>query len=136
MKNKISLILTFFTIVFGGGFLFPVNATAVDVLSPACNNPNAVERPKICDDNQSGASDSDNPIVGPNGIVTKAVQILTIVMGIAAVIVIIISGIKFVTSGGNSENIDKAKKGLTYAVVGLLIAIFAQAIVSFVLHKL
>lgn len=135
MRKILLLIFLPLIMTTGSLVLLPSGALAVDVIDPACNNQNATERPKICDDNQTGASDDNNPIFGPDGLITKAVQIITIITGIAAVVVMIISGFNIISSGGNPENVAKARRGLIYALAGLIIAALAQIIVSFVLNK-
>lgn len=92
------------------------------------------ELPAVCKDDAS--TSTSNPLTGRDGVVTKAVQIFAIVVGIAAVIVIILSGLRFVLSSGDAANITNAKNGLLYAIVGLVIAAFAQAIVSLVLSNI
>lgn len=62
-------------------------------------------------------------------------DILSIVIGAAAVIVILLSGFKYITSAGDSGKITSAKQTLIYAVVGLVIAALAQVIVNFVLQE-
>lgn len=52
--------------------------------------------------------------------------------GVIAVIMIIYGGIQYVTSTGNPQATSKAKSTLIYSVVGLLIVIFAAAIVNVV----
>ena len=138
MIKRLLLLLTLPLIMSTSAVLMlPAPAMAVDVISTVCENPDIkpTERPKVCDDNQSGASDDNNPIFGPDGLITKAVQIITIITGIAAVVVAIISGFNIISSGGNPENVAKARRGLIYAVTGLIIAALAQIIVSFVLNK-
>ncbi|HSW37455.1 MAG TPA: hypothetical protein VLG37_03750 [Candidatus Saccharimonadales bacterium] len=68
-------------------------------------------------------------------VVSAAVQILSIVIGITAVIVIVASGFKYITSGGDAGKVKGAKDTLIYALVGLAVAAFAQFIVHFVLNK-
>ncbi len=41
--------------------------------------------------------------------------------GIVALILIIFSGIKFISSKGDQNEIDSAKKTLTYAIIGLIV---------------
>ena len=62
------------------------------------------------------------------------INVLFWTIGIAAVIVIIYSGILYIISAGNSNTVQKAKTTLTYAVVGLIVAILSYAIVSFVVN--
>jgi uncharacterized membrane protein YjfL (UPF0719 family) len=52
------------------------------------------------------------------------------------VVVIIVAGIMFTTSGGNADSVKKAKSMLLYAVIGIVVSILAYAIVNFVLAKL
>lgn len=61
------------------------------------------------------------------------VNVLLFVLGAIAVIVIVISGIKYATSDGDSGKVTSAKNTILYAVVGLVVAILAYAIVNFVL---
>ena len=67
---------------------------------------------------------------------TKVVQILAYITGVAAVIVIVISGLRYITSGGDSAGVQNAKNGIIYAVIGLIVALFAQTIVTFVLKRI
>lgn len=68
-------------------------------------------------------------------IVTLVVNIFSIVVGIVAVIMIVVGGFKYITSGGDSGNITSAKNTIVYAVIGLVIVALAQFIVKFVLDK-
>lgn len=77
-----------------------------------------------------------NPLLGPDGIITKIAQILVIVVGIVSVIVIIVGGFKYIISMGDPSALKSARDTIIYAVVGLVIAVVAQSIVSFVLRKL
>lgn len=61
------------------------------------------------------------------------VNILLFVLGAIAVIMIIIGGIRYSTSGGDAGSIKGAKDTILYAVIGLVVAILAYAIVNFVL---
>ena len=55
---------------------------------------------------------------------------------ILAVIVIVYSGIKWMTAGGNEEDVGKAKKLIAQAVIGLAIVMAAYAITAFVFEGL
>jgi len=58
------------------------------------------------------------------------------VVGILAVVMVIIGGVQYTTSGGDSAAVTKAKNTILYGIVGLVIAILAYAIVNFVVGKL
>ena len=57
------------------------------------------------------------------------------VVGIAAVVMIIIGGLRYVTSNGDSGQVGNAKNTILYAVVGLVVVALAQVIVRFVVAK-
>ena len=68
----------------------------------------------------------------PGGIISI---VLPLILGIAAfitVIVIILSGIQFITSGGNPEAAAAARGRLTFALIGLVLIILAFAILQIV----
>lgn len=79
---------------------------------------------------------NENPLVGPKGILTKVVEIIIIITGVASIVVIMIGGFKYMTSTGDPNKTKSAKDTILYAVIGLVIAVMAQGIVSFVLNKL
>ena len=69
------------------------------------------------------------------GIARTVINIFSMIVGIAAVVMIIYGGFRYVTSGGASDKVGNAKNTLVYAIVGLIIVALAQAIVHFVLSQ-
>lgn len=57
------------------------------------------------------------------------------IIGIIAVIMIIIGGLRYVLSGGDSSSTKGAKDTILYAVVGLVVAMLSFSIVNFVLGR-
>lgn len=66
-------------------------------------------------------------------IASTAVSILSYVIGLAAIIMLLVSAYKYISSGGDSNKVTSAKKTLIYVVVGLLVAALSQFIVNTVL---
>lgn len=64
-------------------------------------------------------------------IAKQITEILIFIIGAVSVIMIVIGAFKFVTSGGSAEQVKSAKNTILYAVVGLVIAVFAYAIVAY-----
>jgi type IV secretory pathway VirB2 component (pilin) len=61
---------------------------------------------------------------------------LTIVYGLAgtvAVIIIIVAGFMYTTSGGDSSRIKKAKDAILYSLIGLILVALAFVITQFVI---
>lgn len=88
----------------------------------------------VCKDAKNGQK--GNPLYGPDGIITIIVKLLSIVVGVGAVIGIIVAGIRFITSGSNPQDANNARELVIYSVVGLLVAAFAQIIIRAVLYKI
>jgi hypothetical protein len=123
-------------------FLLAVPSThtaAVDVGDSICSEEIPEDRrPAICADlAQSDNPDDDvNPLYGPDGVITRAVNGLSIVLGVTAVIIIIIAGIRMTLSTGDPAKIKQSRDAVIYAAVGLVVAVLAQAIVRFVLNRI
>ena len=109
---------------------------AADVFKDVCTQrPNST----VCKDKkpEDGVSQEDqNPLFGKNGVITKIVNLITIIVGIAAVITIIYAGIKFITSGSNPQEVTVAREMIIYAIVAVVIAAIAQAIVQLFINRL
>jgi len=96
----------------------PVGAAAA--LDGVCaNNPDS----KVCQ-NKDNSTD---------GFVKSLVNTLLFVVGSISVVMIIIGGILYAVSGGDSGSVSKAKNTITYSVVGLVVSFLAYAIINWVL---
>lgn len=71
-----------------------------------------------------------------NKINNNVIDTLFTVAGAIAVIIIIVGGIRYITSTGDSARIKAAKDTILYAVIGLVVVILARAIVAYVLGAL
>lgn len=70
-----------------------------------------------------------------NKLIKTIINIFSLIVGIVAVIMIIIGGLRYITSGGDSGNVSSAKNTIIYALIGLVVVALAQFIVQFVLDK-
>lgn len=104
-------------------------AGADDVFAKVCEDPEAKSKSPAC---QTTTTD---PISGPNGIIIRAARIVALVTGVVAVIIIVIGGFTYVTSGGESNKITAAKNMIVYAAIGLVVVALAQAIVAFIISR-
>lgn len=101
------------------GFVQPVYA--------ACGSSTAAQQVSQGIDETSNASCDSS---GVQNAISEAVNILSLVAGAAAIIAIIFSGFKYITSGGDTGKVANAKNTLIYAVIGIAVAILAQVIVN------
>jgi len=83
-----------------------------------------------CDPN-GGLNSNSSTAVGT--LAQTIVNIFSVVVGAASIIMIIYSGFRYITSGGSSERIGNAKTTLIYAIIGLVVVALAQILVHFVL---
>ena len=65
--------------------------------------------------------------------ITKIIKTLATFVGGLSVLMIIISGIMYMSSGGDSGRVDTAKNMLIYSIVGLVVALLAWVIVNSVI---
>jgi len=73
-----------------------------------------------------------NSLDGVSKLLNNAVTILLGFVGVLSVIFIIVGGIQYITSAGNSGGTEKAKKTITYAVGGLILALSTGAIIALI----
>jgi len=71
-----------------------------------------------------------------NDIIHTIVNLLSAIVGVVAVLMIIVGGFRYITSGGNDTSVTSAKNTILYAIIGLVVVALAQLIVRFTLSKL
>ena len=78
-------------------------------------------------------------VLGGGDVRTTAARIINVALGflgIIAVVIVLIGGFKYMTSGGNDEKTGEAKKLIASGIIGLAIILSAWAITSFVISNL
>ena len=83
--------------------------------------------------NSARGADQAIDLFGSAGIFTTITNVMLFIVGAISVIMVVIGGLRYVVSGGNSSNVTTAKNTILYAVVGLIIAIMAYAVINFVI---
>lgn len=136
MKNVIKKSLQALLIV--PALALGVTAAANIVSSPVAN---AAE----CTSDASGGlgggagcaqgKDQQSDLFGESGIFKTITNVLLFIIGAISVIMLIIGGIRYVVSGGDSGAVTSAKNTILYAIVGIVVAILAYALVNFVISS-
>lgn len=106
-------------------------AGAITVV-PNCGLNSQGGTPAVCNDLSSGKS-GQNPVVT---VIKVAIDILSFVVGVAAVIGIVVNGLRMATANGDPGSIARARTGVIYSLIGVMVVIVGQTIVVFVLDKL
>ena len=107
------------------------SAQEVDIQGNLCQGGGNVQ----LGDDGSCADATGGSEEGLNALIRNIVNIFSIIVGIVAVVMIIVGGFRYITSGGDSGNVTGAKNTILYAIVGLIIVALSQFIVRFVLSK-
>lgn len=126
IKKTLLTLIAAMTLMFSYGFVQDVSAAPKD---EACKALEAIG--ETCADTGDGSGQSRIAELA-----TDVINILSWIVGIAAVIMIIIGGFRYLTSAGDPGNTAAARNTIIYAIVGLVIVAFSQAIVAFVLSRL
>ena len=91
---------------------------------------------------QTGSIAPLNPIDNLPGdtdlasLLTKIINYFLGLVGLIAVLMLIIGGIRYVTSGGNEQTVEKAKSTILYAIIGIVIVVLSYAIVFTITNAL
>lgn len=108
------------TIGMGGALLAPT-ASAIEVFDQCDNN------------TQSTVCKSRNDNAG--SMIRTVINTALYVLGMVAVLMIVIGGIRYTVSNGDASAIKGAKNTILYSVIGLIVAILSYTIVNFVVAR-
>lgn len=117
-------------------FSFAAVPVAVKAVEPQCD---------ITDTTKVGLSDgaacakgtgTASNLAGQGGIFQTVVNILLFLVGAVAVIMLVIGGLRYVTSNGDQNAVTGAKNTIMYAIIGIIVAFLAYAAVGFVISQL
>lgn len=113
---------------FAGLLLVPVLALGVTVIAGSGDVSAQINNGLNAANPGSGPTN----LTGTDGVFKTVVNVLLFIIGAISVIMLIYGGIRYTTSGGNANSVTAAKNTIMYAIIGLIVAIFAYAIVNWV----
>ena len=118
--------------IFATTFL-PLSALAADAADATCDPTSGnISAGAQC----SKANSNADSLFGPTGIFKTIANIMIFLVGAIAVIMLILGGLQYVISNGDSKRVESAKNTILYAIIGIVVAILAFAAVSFVTGSL
>jgi hypothetical protein len=85
--------------------------------------------------NAAKGVDQVSNLFGAEGTFRTITNVLLFLIGAISVIMLIIGGLRYVVSGGDSTAVQNAKNTILYAIVGVIVSILAYAAVSFVISS-
>ncbi len=69
-------------------------------------------------------------------VIVRVINTLLTFLGLISVVLILTGGFKWMTSMGNKDKIDEAKKLIKNSIIGLAVILFSYAITNFVITGL
>lgn len=78
------------------------------------------------------SEDQPEKLFGDGGVFQQITTVMLFLVGAISVIMLIIGGIRYVVSGGDSTAVQNAKNTILYAIVGIVVSLLAFAVVNFV----
>ena len=124
-KHLVKVLLA--AVMLGAGLL----TAPVLAIDPFCTNKDAMGEEAW---KAAGCNNTATDQVGSTAV--NIIKVAIGVLGIVAVIVIIIGGVSYMTSAGDSSKAKKARDTILYASIGLIIAALSFAMTDFVVGLL
>jgi hypothetical protein len=130
LQNVLRSILVVPMLTLAVNFALPVGSVLADDGDTSCSTTTL--------DATSGANcakgkGTQTNLFGSGGVFSTITNVLLFLIGAVSVIMLIIGGIRYTISGGDSSAVTAAKNTILYAIVGIVVALLAYAIVNFVL---
>ena len=108
--------------------------TSQPVFADCISDPTSAGCPCALNSSSAACKDLSKPD-GLSNILKNATNIVLFIAGALAVIMIIYGGIRYITAHGDEKQVKVAKDTIVYSVAGLIIAILAYALVTFIFDR-
>ena len=140
LGKKFALILQALVLAFGFG-AFSVAAMAITSGTASAAAANCTGGPDSADPLAAGAgcaqaNGTSSNLFAQGGVFQTIANTLIFLVGAVAVIFLIIGGLRYVISNGDSKAVEGAKNTILYAIIGIVVAVISFALVSFVITAL
>jgi hypothetical protein len=137
IAKKIAASVQALVLMFGfGAFSMAVAAPALSGTALAGANCDVGTDPLGNGANCSKPDGAKENLFGTGGVFQLVANTLIFLVGALAVLFLIIGGLRYVVSNGDPKSVEGAKNTITYAIIGIVVAILAFAAVQFVIQSL
>ena len=120
LKRLIGVFLIFVSLFFLSGLISPQVKAQTEEWSGVCVGPQ-----------DNGAGDVAT-IQGLECLIANIFTVFITLLGLAGFVMFLVAGVRWLTSGGNSKGIETAKNTMTFAVVGLVVALSAFIVINLI----
>lgn len=131
LKNKFGGLLAVPALMLGLAFMTATPAHAAPTCEDYTNDSTIIDATECAKGNSQPTS-----LFSAGGVFEVVTNVLLFLIGAIAVIMLVIGGIRYTVSGGDSKAVESAKNTILYAIVGIIVALLAFAIVKFVTQSL
>ncbi len=127
IKQKLLSLLAV-PVLMAGFVAVPAFAATTDLsLSNGANSAQGTDQSPCLFGTEGVACDGKTPVF------KTITNVLLFVIGAVSVIMLVIGGIRYTVSAGDSSAVTGAKNTILYAIVGIVVALLAYAVVNFVI---
>lgn len=127
MIKKLKTLILSLTIL--GTTMTGAALAGIDVFDP-CADPAAGDS-TVC-----ANTDTGNVLTGQDSILRNGLRIFVFIVGFASIVMVMVGGLKYVTSRGDPQALASSRQTIIYALVGLVIALAAEGIIRFVIDRI
>lgn len=141
LGRKLALTTQALVLAFGFG-AFSVALTAVTssgtalAAAAACTGGPDAADPIAAGASCAQANGTSSNLFAQGGVFQTVANTLIFLVGAVAVIFLIIGGLRYVISNGDSKAVEAAKNTILYAIIGIVVAVISFALVSFVITSI
>lgn len=79
---------------------------------------------------------STNPLSGDGSLLSKATNIVSLVAGIVAVVMLMFNGVKMMLSSGDTAKFTQSRTNIIWISVGIVVIILARTIIRLILERI
>lgn len=126
MKKYLKIIAIAVFSILGTATIISSPTLAADADVCSTNVPDSVKEAAGCNSNTDSLQ----------SVITNILSAIIGVAGLVSVAYIIVGGIQYMTSSGDSSKTEKAKKTILYALIGLVVCALSFAIVNFAISRI
>ncbi len=123
LQRLVTVAFMMITLLGSGTMVVGRASASVDSQADVCNGIGVAS---------AGATNSCGQGTGVTSLLRVIINILSFIVGAVSIIMIIIGGLRYVTSGGNDQNMAGAKNTIIFALIGMAVVAVAQVLVEYV----
>ena len=135
LKSLFAMLILSFAFM---NFAFVGSIYAADPFNPigeTCFREDGSIKPELADSPICQESQSvEDPITGTQGVILRVANLLAIAAGIMAVVILIVVGIQYMLSGGDSGKLNANRNAIIYTLIGIVVIIVSRKIIVFVIN--